>query len=385
MLFHILADATKENTKLGAKAINVAHRTHNGVLNATGLGGFIPSPVQNLTDNLYAINESLVRGAGRQAASFLQQLDGPGNQRRLRGANPDDSDEDEADEDLAESCLENKGGVVPVEHHDLRWCDPIPDNYDPRDHEFELTSINVKPSVDLRPFCPDIYDQKRMASCIANAVAAAYEYGINKQKLGAFSPSRLFIWYNARAKSDNPQHIYMNTGCRMRDAIASLNCKKNGVCAEEDWPYVVGEYDEKTKVFKKFAKPRMKPSPEAMKKAHFHTATKYLFFKPGKDLCLRLKGCLDKEYPFVMQMKTFGSLNDYMTPDHEIRMPTGKELKKTGGHGVMVVGYNDNEKVFIVRNSWGEKWGDNGHFYMPYAYLKHCSDFWTLRVVSSRS
>ncbi|KAL1892576.1 hypothetical protein Cpir12675_004464 [Ceratocystis pirilliformis] len=346
MFFQILADAAKENTKLGAKAINVAHRTHNGVLNATGLGGFIPSPVQKLTDSLYDINENLIRGAGRQAASFLQQLDGPGNQRQLRGANPDDSDEDEADEDLAESHLE--------------------------------TSINVKPFVDLRPFCPDIYDQKRMASCIANAVVAAFEYGINKQKLRPLSPSGIFIWYNARAKSGNPKHIRMNTGCRMRDAIASLNCKKNGVCAEQDWPYVVGEYNKKTKVFKKFAKPRMKPSPEAMRKAHFHTATRYSSIKTGKNLCLKLKGCLDEEYPFVMQMKTFGSLDDYMNLYHEIRMPAGKELKKPGGHGVMVVGYNDNEKVFTVRNSWGEKWGDNGHFYMPYAYLKHRSDFWTL-------
>ncbi|KAL2887474.1 putative peptidase C1-like protein L477 [Ceratocystis lukuohia] len=105
--------------------------------------GFIPSFVQNLTDNLCDINENLVRGAGRQAASFLQQLDGSGNQRRLRGVNPNDSDKDEADEDLAESCLESKawnsvGGVVLVEHHDLRWCDPIPDNYDP-----ETTSLNL--------------------------------------------------------------------------------------------------------------------------------------------------------------------------------------------------------------------------------------------------
>ena len=40
-----------------------------------------------------------------------------------------------------------------------------------------------------------------------------------------------------------------------------------------------------------------------------------------------------------------------------------------GGHSMAIVGYDDTRRVFIVRNSWGESWGDNGYFYLSYDYF----------------
>lgn len=47
----------------------------------------------------------------------------------------------------------------------------------------------------------------------------------------------------------------------------------------------------------------------------------------------------------------------------------------------MAVGFDDIEEVFIIRNSWSDKWGDNGYFYMPYEYILNrnlASDFWVI-------
>jgi C1A family cysteine protease len=51
----------------------------------------------------------------------------------------------------------------------------------------------------------------------------------------------------------------------------------------------------------------------------------------------------------------------------------------------MAVGYEDSGRRFIVRNSWGRKFGKKGYFTMPCEYLLKedlSNDFWTIRVVS---
>ena len=43
--------------------------------------------------------------------------------------------------------------------------------------------------------------------------------------------------------------------------------------------------------------------------------------------------------------------------------------KDISGHVLSVVGYNDNKKYFIIRNSWGKNYGKDGYFYLDYEYF----------------
>ncbi|GBU24791.1 hypothetical protein R83H12_01426 [Fibrobacteria bacterium R8-3-H12] len=40
-----------------------------------------------------------------------------------------------------------------------------------------------------------------------------------------------------------------------------------------------------------------------------------------------------------------------------------------GGHGMVLVGYDDSKKAFRVRNSWGTDWGDNGSIWVDYEFF----------------
>jgi hypothetical protein len=147
-----------------------------------------------------------------------------------------------------------------------------------------------------------------MMSCTAHAVAGAFEFDVRKQGLPPFSPSRLFIWYNTRAKSHIPHAVKKNVGSSLRDAIKSLNFKAHGVCSESDWSYEVGKSDEKTHFFLHNAKAAKKPPVRVEKHAHQHTAARYYSFT-RENLLKKLKQCLDQGYPIIFGMKTYGLLS----------------------------------------------------------------------------
>jgi C1A family cysteine protease len=39
-------------------------------------------------------------------------------------------------------------------------------------------------------------------------------------------------------------------------------------------------------------------------------------------------------------------------------------------HSVLIIGYDDEHSHLIFRNSWGVKWGDKGHGYIPLRYFE---------------
>lgn len=58
----------------------------------------------------------------------------------------------------------------------------------------------------------------------------------------------------------------------------------------------------------------------------------------------------------------------------------GKKEKMLGCHAVLAVGFNQESKRFLIRNSWGPRWGRAGYGTMPFDYLETLADdFWTIR------
>lgn len=49
--------------------------------------------------------------------------------------------------------------------------------------------------------------------------------------------------------------------------------------------------------------------------------------------------------------------------------------KKLGGHAVLLVGYDDAESYFIVKNSWGTGWGEDGFFRIAYSEMNNVVSF----------
>ena len=242
----------------------------------------------------------------------------------------------------------------------------IPDLPDHRDHLYAAPMevvAKLPAKADLRPQCPPVYDQGQLGSCTANAIGAAFEFGLLKEKKADFMPSRLFIYYNERAMEGT---VKSDSGAQIRDGIKSI--AKQGVCPEKDWPYVIAKFT---------AKPPAKTYKEALK-------NQALSYSRLTQSLSQLKGCLASGYPFVFGITVYESFESQeVAKSGNVPMPASHD-KALGGHAILAVGYDDANQRFIIRNSWGPGWGQKGYFTLPYAYVIDsdlASDFWTVRIV----
>lgn len=246
----------------------------------------------------------------------------------------------------------------------IKWYGYVRDLPDYRDHLYaqkmprEVVPLEQLPSsVDLREKCPSIYDQGNLGSCTANAVGAAIQF-IHSHIM----PSRLFIYYNERSIEGTVEY---DAGGQLRDTIKAV--VQVGVCDESLWEYDITKFADK-------------PSATCYRKAKEDIVAEYLRVTGLQEM----KSCLAAGFPFIFGFTVFDSFeSEEVTKSGVVNLPEITETPK-GGHAVMCVGYDDLSERFIVRNSWGEDWGQKGYFTMPYAYVadsQFADDMWTIRAM----
>jgi C1A family cysteine protease len=256
----------------------------------------------------------------------------------------------------------------------------VPDLPDTRDHVYtvERAAIAGLPaSTDLSGDCPPVYDQGRIGSCTANAIAAAFEFDLIKHGLTDFLPSRLFIYYNERAMEG---HAGYDSGASIRDGIKSVT--RLGVCAEAQWPYDDTPALSEGGPFPPGDRAAEQPPAAVYTAALQNRAAGYQRVRRDLD---HQRACLAAGRPFVFGFTVYESFeSSQVAASGEVPLPAPGE-SVLGGHAVLAVGYDDTTQRFVVRNSWGTGWGQKGYCTMPYAYLTNrglASDFWTITTVT---
>jgi C1A family cysteine protease len=240
-----------------------------------------------------------------------------------------------------------------VKPHLLGWKKDLPDNrdYKFRDHFPRLHLVSTK--VDLRKEMSGVEDQGELGSCVANAVLSGCEHLWKRAKVRKYyQASRLWLYYKLRELLVQAGEIAStdeDSGAYVRDAIKIL--ASLGVPNEAAWPYKVDRF-------------RVVPPVHLEKKA--------LPFRIGKYYRLsnvsQIKEALQRGFTVSFGMNIYESF--YQEKNGVIPVPQTNEAY-VGGHAMQIVGFDDLNQWFIVRNSWGKDWGDN----------EEGDDFWTFEII----
>jgi C1A family cysteine protease len=214
----------------------------------------------------------------------------------------------------------------------------------------------LRSKVDNRLSCSPVADQGHLGSCTAFAMGRglreqiAIKNGEDKSTL-----SGLFLYYVERDAQGDTQN---DTGATIDGGMEALT--EVGIAKESTWAYDIT----------KFA---IKPPAAA------YTEAAQFKIHDAKNLANLddVKTALNAGQTVAFGFRVYDSFRK-IGADGMMSVPKPGE-KLLGGHAVLAVGYDDEKKVLIVRNSWGAKWADNGYFYMPYEVAKSSQvhEYWT--------
>lgn len=238
--------------------------------------------------------------------------------------------------------------------------------FDEKDHrDYHLDDVDLHRhhgivKVDLRPFMPPVFDQGQLGSCTANALCGIRQYFLLKKSHDDTQLSRLYLYWHERELEGT---IDEDSGAMLRDGMKVL--KKLGVCPEADYPYVIEHFTDK-------------PSDKAEADAGKYKIKAYHRVRNLTEL----KHCLQSGLPVALGIEVYESMeSEEVAQTGYIPLPEeGEQL--LGGHAIVAVGFDDEEGVVIIRNSWGEGWGDKGYGYLPYEYFEDglVVDMWVALV-----
>lgn len=248
------------------------------------------------------------------------------------------------------------GGWIPDSH--MSGYDVTKDyRFEDNDSKFQVNESSSG-AVDLRPWCSPVEDQGQLGSCVGNGVVGALEFLQIRNGLQYDDLSRLFVYYNSRLMhqdqdKDNGTYIHLAMG-----TLSSL-----GTCSELKWPY------DTSKVF-------IRPSWGSYREAYTNKI----------DSFYRISGQGDVRDEFIKRallsnhVVVFGMVVDQDYIDYSggiVPMPRSCRAN-SGKHCQVIVGFLDDKKCWIVRNSWGTSWGEDGYAFVPYTYLdaSDADDIW---------
>ncbi|MGB9661355.1 MAG: stalk domain-containing protein [Moorellaceae bacterium] len=237
----------------------------------------------------------------------------------------------------------------------------IPSRWDPRDYRYErlLYTADLQPlprKTNYRANLPPIYKQK-FGTCTAASTCWGMK-AFQEISQGDFPAEGLSVAF-LYAIEKNLDGMPNQPGSQPRYTFEAL--QKYGVCPAAIYPDDVLTSDVNVPM----------PPVTAIKAAAQYRIQTYaqLASPTDNDLQARvniIRQAIAREGPIEAAILVVDNFMDINGPDYIIPEPKGYLL---GGHMVCLCDYDDDKQAFLLRNTWGKEWGNEGYAWLPYHWL----------------
>lgn len=257
-----------------------------------------------------------------------------------------------------------------------RKLDAMPDRIDIRDWPFQPRLGPLPDQVVNCDVVPMILDQGSEGACTGFALSAVVNYHLASRLPKAAPDPRLpvsarMLYEMARRYDEWPGEAYEGSSARG----AMLGWVRHGACADRLWPKTRHGPDHLTQEVA--AQARQAPGGAFYRVMHREIRDMHAALaEVGILFCtLMVHPGWDRPGP-ARHRVTYR--HDGKAKRRDLPVIT-RQGRATDGHAVALVGYTADG--FIVQNSWGEDWGQDGFALLPYEdFLLHATDVWAAQL-----
>lgn len=247
----------------------------------------------------------------------------------------------------------------------------VPDRLDLRDRLYQpAVTTPPKPRLNSLEFFkipPQILDQKNTNACTGFALATVVNFLLHRAGRSSEASVSPFMIYSMARRYDEFPGSTADTGSSLRGAMKGWY--KHGVCASTLW-----------------TKEKMPPPARSAKKDWWQDAVHRplgAYYRVEPRSVTDMHAALNDVGVLYASAICHAGWDEgselSRATRRRWRIPYRKAQPDDGGHACAIVGYD--EFGFLVQNSWGPNWGDDGFAILTYEdWNQHAMDCWVAQL-----